>query len=170
LLSMRGLLKALKLDATKRGLRHQALAISPSTPRAGGNWQRRLRTLAMFPRRAHVVRFIEEVARPACLSVAEEWRLQGYDCTVEDGEEGGVRLSVGPTDDAFIYEIRPHAYATPSFVMSGPTGEERKYFRAEVHLREGGQDHDVMGWSRDEVIGDILDHYERHMHFLHLVG
>lgn len=170
LLSMRGLLKALKLDATKRDLRHQALAISPSTPRTGGTWQRRLRTLAMFPRRAHVVRFIEDVARPACLGVAEEWRLQGYDCTVEDGEEGGVRLSVGPADTAFIYEIRPHAYATPSFVMSGPPGEERKYFRAEVHLREGGQDHDVMGWSRDEVIGDILDHYERHMHFLHLVG
>ena len=26
-----------------------------------------------------------------------------------------------------------------------------------------------MGWSRDGVIGDILDQYERHMHFLHVV-
>ncbi|MNC79904.1 High-affinity choline transport protein [compost metagenome] len=47
--------------------------------------------------------------------------------------------------------------------------EERKYFRAEVHLLEGGQDYDVMGWSRDEVIDDILDQYEQHMHFLHVV-
>ena len=170
LFSMRGLLKALKLDATKRGLRHQALAISPTASRNAGNWQRRLRTLAMFPRRSHVQRFIADVGRPACESVAEEWRRQGYECSVDEGEEGSVILKVGPTDDPFLYEIRPHAYAMPSFVMSDTPNEERKYFRAEVHLREGGQDHDVMGWSKDEVIGDILDHFERHMHYLHLVG
>ncbi|MBA1192947.1 BCCT family transporter [Pseudomonas entomophila] len=170
LFSMRGLLKALKLDATKRGLRHQALAISPTASRNAGNWQRRLRTLAMFPRRSHVQRFIADVGRPACESVAEEWRRQGYECSVDEGEEGSVILKVGPIDDPFLYEIRPHAYAMPSFVMSDTPNEERKYFRAEVHLREGGQDHDVMGWSKDEVIGDILDHFERHMHYLHLVG
>ncbi|MDZ5603837.1 choline BCCT transporter BetT [Pseudomonas sp. RP23018S] len=170
LISMRGLLKALKLDATKRGLRHQALAISPNSSRGASNWQRRLRTLAMFPRRSHVLRFISDVGMPACQSVAEEWRRQGYESTVEQGEDGDVTLKVGPTDDTFIYHIRPQAYAMPSFVTSESDGDERKYFRAEVHLREGGQDHDVMGWSKDEVIGDILDHYERHLHFLHLVG
>ncbi|WP_295463358.1 choline BCCT transporter BetT [uncultured Pseudomonas sp.] len=171
LLSMRGLLKALKLDATKRGLRHQSLSLTPPTTRTPGGWQRRLRGLAMFPRRAHVVRFIAEVARPACLAVAEEWRKQGYECGVEDRDDGGVRLHVGPADQPeFVYQVRPHAYAMPSFVMGSEPNEERKYFRAQVYLREGGQDHDVMGWSREDVIGDILDQYERHMHFLHLVG
>lgn len=172
LFSTRGLLKALKLDATKRDLRYQALAISPTASRAAGNWQRRLRTLAMFPRRAHVSRFIADVGLPACEAVADEWRRQGYDCSVEQGTEGSVMLKVGPSEGTFVYEIRPQAYATPSFVTASdaPPGEERKYFRAEVHLREGGQDHDVMGWSKDEVIGDILDHFERHMHYLHLVG
>ncbi|MGE8480478.1 MAG: BCCT family transporter [Pseudomonas shirazensis] len=172
LFSTRGLLKALKLDATKRDLRYQALAISPTASRAAGNWQRRLRTLAMFPRRAHVARFIADVGLPACEAVADEWRRQGYDCSVEQGSEGSVMLKVGPSEGTFVYEIRPQAYATPSFVTASdaPPGEERKYFRAEVHLREGGQDHDVMGWSKDEVIGDILDHFERHLHYLHLVG
>lgn len=172
LFSTRGLLKALKLDATKRDLRYQALAISPTASRAAGNWQRRLRTLAMFPRRAHVSRFIADVGLPACEAVADEWRRQGYDCSVEQGSEGSVMLKVGPSEGTFVYEIRPQAYATPSFVTASdaPPGEERKYFRAEVHLREGGQDHDVMGWSKDEVIGDILDHFERHLHYLHLVG
>lgn len=172
LFSTRGLLKALKLDATKRDLRYQALAISPTASRAAGNWQRRLRTLAMFPRRAHVSRFIADVGLPACEAVADEWRRQGYDCSVEQGTEGSVMLKVGPSEGTFVYEIRPQAYATPSFVTASdaPPGEERKYFRAEVHLREGGQDHDVMGWSKDEVIGDILDHFERHLHYLHLVG
>ncbi|MCO8166060.1 choline BCCT transporter BetT [Pseudomonas sp. 21LCFQ010] len=169
LFSMRGLLKALKLDATKRGLRHYS--ISASTARTPGSWQRRLRNMAMFPRRAHVVRFISEVAKPACVSVAEEWRRQGYACQVDDGEDGSVRLTVGPLDNPeYLYAVIPKAYAMPSFVMGDTQSEERKYFRAEVHLREGGQDHDVMGWSREDVIGDILDQYERHMHFLHLVG
>jgi choline/glycine/proline betaine transport protein len=27
----------------------------------------------------------------------------------------------------------------------------------------------VMGWSKDDIIGDILSQYERHLHFLHVV-
>lgn len=62
--------------------------------------------------------------------------------------------------------------ALPNFSLPddpAASAETRKYFRAEVHLSEGGQDYDLMGWSREEVIGDILDQYERHLHFLHLV-
>jgi len=40
---------------------------------------------------------------------------------------------------------------------------------AEVLLREGGQDDDVMGWGRDELLHDVLDQYERHIHFLNAV-
>jgi choline/glycine/proline betaine transport protein len=57
----------------------------------------------------------------------------------------------------------------PNFVPSLGEEDERQYFRAEVHLKEGGQDYDLMGWSRDDVIGDIIDQYEKHLHFLHIV-
>ncbi|HHZ6122463.1 TPA: BCCT family transporter [Pseudomonas aeruginosa] len=135
-------------------------------------WQRRLRNIAMFPRRSHVNRFITDVARPACEDVAAELRKQGYEVQVQDGEDGRVRLEVSHGGEVdFIYEVRPRAFTTPSFVMrdTEDSSESRKYFRAEVHLQEGGQDYDIMGWSRDGVIGDILDQYERHMHFLHVV-
>ncbi|MBG4395483.1 choline BCCT transporter BetT [Pseudomonas aeruginosa] len=172
-----GLFKALHLDATKRDIRYQALTISrPSGRNAGGSdsdgWQRRLRTIAMFPRRSHVKRFIAEVARPACEEVAGELRKQGYEVQVQDGEDCRVRLEVSHGGEAdFVYEVRPRAFATPSFVMRDgeDNSEARKYFRAEVHLLEGGQDYDVMGWSREGVIGDILDQYEKHLHFLHVV-
>ncbi|HCA6395229.1 TPA: BCCT family transporter [Pseudomonas aeruginosa] len=138
----------------------------------GDGWQRRLRNIAMFPRRSHVNRFITDVARPACEDVAAELRKQGYEVQVQDGEDGRVRLEVSHGGEVdFIYEVRPRAFTTPSFVMrdTEDSSESRKYFRAEVHLQEGGQDYDIMGWSRDGVIGDILDQYERHMHFLHVV-
>ena len=172
LCSMWGLLKALRLDATKQTLRYQAITTSPATPRAYSDWQRRLRNLMMFPRRSHVTRFIAEVVRPACEDVAVEMRKQGYGVTVSEGEDRRIRIEIvheGEPD--FIYEVRPRAYAMPSFVPGSDEDEpgERKYFRAEVHLKEGGQDYDVMGWSREGVIGDILDQYEKHMHYLHMV-
>ncbi|MDH4570449.1 BCCT family transporter [Pseudomonas sp. BN414] len=168
-----GLLKALRLDATKRGIRYQALNLSRPPHRQQGGWQRRLRNILMFPRRSHVTRFIEEVVRPACQEVSEELRKQGYDVDVQNGQDGRCKLNVGHGSEVdFSYEVRPRSLLLPRFVArdgSEEGADSRKYFRAEVYLREGGQDYDVMGWSREEVIGDLLDQYEKHLHFLHVV-
>ncbi|MBB2494058.1 choline BCCT transporter BetT [Aquipseudomonas ullengensis] len=168
-----GLFKALRLDATKRGIRYQALNISRPAQRQHGGWQRRLRNMAMFPRRSHVGRFISETVQPAFEDVAEELRKQGYTVQVSRGDDERIQLTVAHGEETdFSYQIRPRAFAQPSFAFRD-TGDDnqdaRKYFRAEVYLREGGQDYDVMGWSRDEVIGDLLDQYEKHMHYLHVV-
>ncbi|HBN9857407.1 MULTISPECIES: BCCT family transporter [Pseudomonas] len=173
LASIWGLFRALHLDATRRGLRNQTLPSPRQAPHAHGGWQRRLRNIAMLPRRAHVTRFIAEVARPACEEVAAELRKQGYEVTVSEREDGRVSLELDHAGEGrFLYEVRPRAFTTPSFVMrdTEESSDARKYFRAEVHLREGGQDYDIMGWSRDDVISDILDQYERHLHYLHVVG
>ncbi len=45
--------------------------------------------------------------------------------------------------------------------------EEQRYYRAEIHLKEGRQDY---GWAKEQIIHDILDQYEKHIHFLHLLG
>jgi choline/glycine/proline betaine transport protein len=146
LASMWGLLKALHLDATKRVLRHQTSGHTRQA-RSPGGWQRRLRNMVMFPRRAHVNRFLDEVVQPGCLAVAEELRKQGLNVEVQSGDDHRVRLEVRHgTEVDFVYEVHPRAYVQPSFVML-EGDEERKYFRAEVHLLEGGQDYDVMGWS-----------------------
>ncbi len=63
LLSLWGLFKALKLDATKRGIRYQSLTLSRPA-RGGQSWERRLRNMVMMPRRAHVLRFITDVVTP----------------------------------------------------------------------------------------------------------
>lgn len=112
------------------------------------------------------------LVRPACEQVADELRKQGYEVEVEERGDGRVSLALDHAGEGrFLYEVRPRAFASPSFVVqdSDEGNDARKYFRAEVHLREGGQDYDIMGWSREDVIGDILDQYERHLHYLHMV-
>jgi len=171
LLSLWGLFKALKLDATKRGIRYQSLTLSRPA-RGGQSWERRLRNMVMMPRRSHVQRFISDVVRPALEDVADELRKQGYAVEVRENENDGsavLEVSHGEHLD-FSYAVQPEAFVRPSLTPDEAADEEeRKYFRAEVHLREGGQDYDIMGWSRDAVIGDILDQYERHRHYLHMV-
>ncbi len=63
-------------------------------------------------------------------------------------------------------------YFTPSFARGGLGAHElknRRYYRAEVYLSEGSQNYDLVGYSKEQIINDILDQYERHMQFLHLV-
>jgi len=166
-----GLLKALRLDATKRRVRFQSLSLSRAHGHGSESWQRRLRGMVMMPRRSHVARFIQDTVTPACEAVAEELRKQGFEVEVDTGRPESVSLVIRhPGEPDFLYGVRPRAYVQPSFVVSEDEEDEaRKYFRAEVYLREGGQDYDIMGWNRDGVIGDILDQYERHRHFVHVV-
>ena len=166
-----GLFKALRLDAAKRSLQQYPRNSGAVNSEQGG-WQRRLRNIAMLPRRSHVNRFIGEVVQPACQDVCSELLKQGLKASVNSAEDR-LWLSVAHGAEVdFRYEVRPRALAQPNFNLPddpAASAETRKYFRAEVHLSEGGQDYDLMGWSREEVIGDILDQYERHLHFLHLV-
>lgn len=167
-----GLIKALREDVMKRDT-HMQLHLAP---RHGGpttlDWQRRVRNLLNYPRRRHIQRFMEEVVVPGFEEVAEALNKQGANTRI-DQENGYVALQVGHDEELdFVYKIRPEAYLLPSFIETDEEDTEsgeRKYFRAEVHLQEGGQNYDVMGWSRQEVIDDILDQYERHLHYLHLI-
>lgn len=173
-----GLLRALYLDVIKRDIKRQSLNMSRPMPRSAGGWQRRLRNLTMFTRRTHVVRFIEDVVLPACIEVGDELKKQGYDTRVEQGENGSVRLELVDNDKVyFAYGVSARHYPLPDVVnrmgmddSETEDSENRVYFRADVQLLEGGQDYDIMGWSKEDVIGDIIDQLETHLHFLHIVS
>jgi choline/glycine/proline betaine transport protein len=167
-----GLLTALNLEAKKRvSLRETRM--SPTGPRGASNWKNRLHAMMHQPRRREVLRYIQEVVKPALSEVAEELRKQNLPAEVGAGEDDRVWVEVLHGDEIdFFYSVHPRPYEPPTFVMRD-TGEKRleklKYYRAEVHLKEGGQDYDVMGWSKDDVIHDVLEQYQRHMHFLSAV-
>lgn len=168
---MWGLVKALRADVMKRDTRTQLhLAPRHSGPIAH-DWERRVRNLLTYPRRRHIKRFMDEVVAPAFADVAAALDKQGANTRIDQTDER-VALHVGHEDELdFVYKVRPEAYLLPGFVENDEDDDqtERKYFRAEVHLSEGGQNYDIMGWNRQEVIDDILDQYERHLHYLHLV-
>jgi choline/glycine/proline betaine transport protein len=163
-----GMLKALRLEA----LRTNIVQAPAAGPGAGGTWQRQLHGILHHPSRAEVLTFLFEVAAPALEAVCGELRSRGVEAALERSEDR-IRLVAMPgTPAEFRYVIRARGYALPSFAYiergTQPTGRDR-YFRAEVFLREGGQDYDVMGYRREDLIADVLGQYERHLNYLQAV-
>ena len=167
-----GLLRALRIEAVKR-VSLRSARVTPRGPLATTSWQSRLQAMVHQPKRAEVDRFIRDVVKPALHEVAEELKRQNIDAQVGEDEDGKAWIEVRHgTEIDFFYSVHPRPYEPPSFVLRDTRpnrAAELKYYRAEVHLREGSQDYDLMGWRSNEVINDILDQYERHMHFLHAV-
>ena len=72
----------------------------------------------------------------------------------------------------FQYLVTGHEHPLPGEALAGdnePKPSERNYFRAEVHLNEGSQDYDIMGWTQQQIVHDLLEQYEKHLHFLHVL-
>lgn len=172
LIAIVGLLKALRIDVYKKDSQ-QLATLAPNAGRGGLSWQRRLRKIAYFPKRNQVKRFMAEVIEPAMQSVVAELSKQGTEAAIHSDRNDRVTLEVQFSDNLnFLYEIRLRDYLTPSFALAGmddENNESQKYYRAEVYLKEGGQDYDIMGWSESQIIHDILDQYEKHIHFIHIV-
>jgi choline/glycine/proline betaine transport protein len=174
LISIYGLLKALRRDLTKRDSQNMA-TIAPTAARNPIPWQRRLRNIAYLPKRSLVKRFMDEVIQPAMTLVQEELSKQNTLSSINATAEDRIRFEVDLGDELnFIYEVRLRGYSSPTFALAGldndeQQAEQHKYYRAEIYLKEGGQNYDVMGWNQEQLINDILDQYEKHLHFLHLV-
>ncbi len=57
--------------------------------------------------------------------------------------------------------------SVPGFTYRARSGKST-YYRLETFLLEGSQGNDLMDYSKEQVITDILDQYERHLNFIHL--
>jgi len=99
--------------------------------------------------------------------VAKE--LEDNQITVDISNKDGLSFIVNHGEEQeFVYRVLARKYSQPDFVNEDDE-DEQSYYRAEVHLGEGGQDYDIMGWSKTAVINNIIDQYHKHLHFLHLL-
>jgi len=166
LLAIAGLIKALRVEAFKQESQ-LITAIPHSGSENNDSWQMRLKNVVDFPNKHNVNKFISQIVSPALDSVAKE--LRANQINVEISNKNGLTLIVDHGDDqAFVYRVLARKYSQPDYV-SEEHEDEQSYYRAEVHLVEGGQDYDIMGWSKTAVINNIIDQYHKHLHFLHLL-
>ena len=163
-----GLVKALRLDVIKMN----ALQEARITPRAIQNprsWQQRLGLIMHYPHtETEVSQYIQTEVSKAFQSVQKEFQRRKLTVRIASIADG-LELRVDHHDEInFIYQVVIRETVPPSF-MPEMTADEISYYQAEVFLKEGGQNYDVMDWTSDDLLQDIIDQYERHLHFLSLV-
>jgi choline/glycine/proline betaine transport protein len=166
LLAIAGLIKSLRVEGFKQ--ESQLIAAIPhASSDNNDSWQMRLQNVVDFPNKTNVSKFIDQTVAPAFDLVAKE--LEGKQINVDISSENGLSLIVDHGEaQEFVYRVLAQKYSQPDFVNE-ENEDDQNYYRAEVHLVEGGQDYDIMGWSKTAVINNIIDQYHKHLHFLHLL-
>jgi len=168
LLAIVGLIKSLRVEAFKQ--ESQLIAAVPHASNENNDsWQMRLKNVVDFPNKGNVNKFINQTVVPAFDLVAKE--LQENQITVDISHENGLSFIINHGEQQeFVYRVLAQKYSQPDFSNEATEADdEQSYYRAEVHLGEGGQDYDIMGWSKTAVINNIIDQYHKHLHFLHLL-
>ncbi len=173
LASIWGFTRALSIDHAKRQTLMMA-SVGPSGGPRSSDWKERLSNLLNYPESPEVATFIRRVVMPAMREFAEEVRGHGLNVRVEaDDAAGSVAVQVLHGDEIdFQYVVLSREHSLPNEALVGEVVDDpdvRGYHRAEVHLNEGSQDYDIMGWTRDQVLHDLVEHYEKHLHFLHVL-
>ncbi len=179
-LIMFGLYKALRVEAHREDSRRYSMparlsgrSTSPNGDRAIElTWRQRLGRSMSFPSYEKTTEFLSETALPALNEVGEEMREHGVEVEVRDGtnetDQYYVELVADLDDESpFIYRIEPREARMPVYGDSSMR-EGDFYYRLDVHLLEGGQGYDVMGYTYSQLIDDVLDQYEQHVEFVRL--
>lgn len=162
---MAGLYRALRMEGDKAEARRRIAGTAP-----GGDWRERLDRALDTSNRAGAGATIEHAIRPALTQFAEELEGRGQSASVseerlEDEPLPRLTLQVDFEEaQSFVYQVRPHRLRAPSFLPA----DDDYYLRLDVYLAEGGLGQDLNGYTRGQVIGDVLAEYERHLEFLAL--
>lgn len=169
-LMMLGLFKALRVEGLKQKTSDANLPSGTRIGETGQNWTQRLHRFVSFPDHEQCRKFLDDVAMPAMKEVESALRERDLDVSISENRDSddefmSLQVDLHEAQD-FYYELRPSQYSMPSFATrSAKSGS--KYYRVEPLLAEGGQGYDLMGYTKAQVIEDILTQFERHMHFLH---
>lgn len=139
----------------------------------GRNWRQRLSRAMSYPGARQASRFSDSIAAPAQQEVRDELEAQGAEVTLTHGPLDGqsvdsteLLVSMGE-ERGFQYRISPVQYDTHTFVVKSTSAGDR-YYRMEVFSLEGSRGYDLLDYTKEQVIADVLDHYETHLEFLHL--
>lgn len=174
-LVMFSLWKVLRTEKAGLESRQAALpALLTSRVREGGergSWRQRLHKRMSYADEERARTFVDTVAAPAVEEVAAELTTLGAEVSCHRGAHPDssvpfVDLVVSfPDAEDFKYQAYPVAYSVPSFAANLSTVRD-VYYRLEIFSLLGSRGRDIMGFTKEQVITDVLDAYDAHIMYL----
>jgi choline/glycine/proline betaine transport protein len=175
MLAFVGLFRAWSVETARRAGRKTATQLPVEGTAVP--WKARLRMMFSRPTGREVDVYIQDTVVPALESVAEELRNYGYEVDLEQ-DKGSASMRVKDEDrPEFFFQVERRLYDEPYFatpdeeaVEGEADGEEEKFARAEVVLTDGGQHYCVYGYSKVQIIREVLRNFERHLQWLYHIA
>ncbi|MBL1379064.1 choline BCCT transporter BetT [Zobellella iuensis] len=155
-LTMFAMYRSLKLEAGKAEARQQVVA---------SDWRERLdRTLDGLTL-SGAEATLRHAIRPALVELAEELTSRGHPAHIIEQEvkDSSLRCPVLQVDfegaPSFVYGIRPRRVPPPSFLPA----DDDYYLRLDVFLTENGAGQNLNGYTRLQVVHDVLNEYQHYL-------
>ncbi|HUG59432.1 MAG TPA: BCCT family transporter [Candidimonas sp.] len=170
LLMCYGILKGLRDEVSIQASRN--LPTAPLIATQGGlSLRQRLSSIVSHPTKAQAAAFIEKTVIEAFGLVASELQKRQINTEMLRLDDG-VQLVIRHGDDAedFTYAVRLVSQPIPAFALSDAArreGEKKRFYRTEVFLNKGGRGYDIYGYHSDQVVADLVNHYDRFRHYLY---
>ncbi|KZK78786.1 High-affinity choline transport protein [Pseudovibrio sp. W64] len=172
-----GLYKALQDDALRTKnlqMHHTTVQYTKSTV----DWRQRIGTLTENATLKDARHFMGTIGKPALEKVQAEFETRGFKATLTGTKN--YRLTIEQSEETvFVYGLRKRYFTTalaigPGHLIDEDENEDEteeegtNYYRVEVFLAQGGQEYDVLGYTEEQLIADVVTQYERFMQYLHL--
>jgi choline/glycine/proline betaine transport protein len=162
-----GLFKALQDDWLKINS-VQSHNTSVQFTKTNVSWEDHIDVLVSHPSEAQALGFLEEVAKPALNKVCETFNSKGVAAELKNFDSRIRFVIANEEHDDFVYGLRIRAFSITNPIESEVAEGDSEYYRVEVFLEHGGQHYDVMGFTQEQVLADVVTQYEKYLHYLHL--
>lgn len=160
--------KALTIDGDYYDRNFSASAI----PWSGEFWKERLKRIVSVKDHPSVEQFIETTVKTAFSELQEEFVENGISVKVNSYKDP-TRIEIEIQYDVvnnFIYGVKSQSKLVSEYLLAEenlPDIDEHKTYFPKAYFGDGRQGYDVQYFTKNELISDILKHFER---FLKIVS
>lgn len=178
-----GLFKSLRLEQIKRdSVEHINRATPSSLARLQEvSWKEQLEQLISLPQKTEALEFLHNDIHEAMQAVEDVFKNNGLATRLLSTANNQVAPHLSAADNHcclyidhgdernFMYGCWVREVSAPTFIGERADAKPASQYYIEVCLQEGSQQYNVCGYSKNQLIADIIDQYEKHLHFLHQV-
>lgn len=127
------------------------------------SWESRLDSIVSLPKITEVKTFLKKDVASAIKELSTTMNSKGLNTKTVIDESSAKIVVINNDVEDFVYKVVIRKFSVPDYAND----EQDGYCRAEVFLLSGGQDYDIFGYTKEQIITDIITQYEKHFHYLH---
>ena len=164
LLFIVSLMKALTID----GDYYERSFSQSAIPWSGEFWKERLKRIVAFKNRKSVDNFIQTTVKTAFSELREEFTQNGIKTQI-NSHDNPARIEIEIQYDQvnnFSYGVKSQSKVVSDYLVTEenlPDMDENKTYFPMAYFGDSREGYDVQYFTKNELISDVLKHYERFM-------